>query len=281
MSTLEKDGVIYYNDIQVNTKKGLNVSSDVFLVDKAKVMQCNIRDITEKKKTKDVAMKLAEAKSKFTSTVSHELRSPLAAIKEATNLVLDGSLGSVNAEQKDVLGTAKENIDRLGRLINNVLVYQKMDAEKMGYDLRENDLNEAVREAHKSAVLFSGNRKADLVMKLGADLPRIKFDKDKIFQILINLMANAIKYSKSGNIIIQTRREDHDIHVSVRDSGLGIKPENLGGIFEPFGALRNNPKSGTGLGLAIAREIVLAHHGRIWAESEEGKGSTFHFTLPF
>ena len=94
-------------------------------------------------------------------------------------------------------------------------------------------------------------------------------------------MANAIKYSKSGSIIIQTRREDRGVHVSVRDSGLGIKPEDLEGIFEPFRMLGNKQKDGTGLGLAIAKEIVLAHHGRIWAESEAGKGSTFHFTLPF
>jgi PAS domain S-box-containing protein len=281
MAILEKDGVIYYNDMQVNTKKGLQVSSDVFLVDKAKVMQCNIRDMTEKKKSQDIVTKLAGAQSKFTSTVSHELRSPLSAIKEATNLVLDGSLGPVNAEQEDVLSIAKENIDRLGRLINNVLVYQKIEAGRMGYDLCENDLNEVVGGAHKSVRLFSGNRKADLIMELGADLPKIKFDKDKIFQVLINLMANAIKYSKSGSIIIQTRREDQGIHVSVQDSGLGIKPEDLEGIFEPFRMLGNKQKDGTGLGLAIAKEIVLAHHGRIWAESEAGKGSTFHFTLPF
>ena len=93
MAILEKDGVIYYNDMRVNTKKGLQVSSDVFLVDKAKVMQCNIRDMTEKKKSQDIVTKLAGAQSKFTSTVSHELRSPLSAIKDATNLVLDGSLG--------------------------------------------------------------------------------------------------------------------------------------------------------------------------------------------
>ena len=93
-------------------------------------------------------------------------------------------------------------------------------------------------------------------------------------------MANALKYSESGSITIQTWREDYDVHVSVRDSGPGIKPEDLEGIFEPFGMLGNKQKSGTGLGLAIAREIVLAHHGRIWAESEIGKGCTFHFTLP-
>ncbi len=237
-------------------------------------------DIDDIKKAAEVLAELVKTKSKFTSTVSHELRSPLATIKEATNLILEGMVGSINNEQKDLLGTAKENVDRLGRLINNVLVYQKIEAGRMGYDLKENDLNEVIREAHKSAALFAGNRNADFGMELVGDLPKLQFDRDKILQVLINLIANAIKYSECGSITIQTRREDHEIRITVRDFGRGIKAENLEGIFEPFGKIENNQKGGTGLGLAIAREIVLAHHGRIWVESEVGKGSTFHFTLP-
>ncbi|MFA7001431.1 MAG: chemotaxis protein CheB, partial [Candidatus Omnitrophota bacterium] len=176
-------------------------------------------DITKKKDAEEALAKLANAKSKFTSTVSHELRSPLATIKEATNLVLEGMVGPVNDEQKDLLGTAKENIERLGRLVNNVLVYQKMEAGKMGYDPRENDLNEVVRAAHRSAALFAGDRNADLVMELGGDLPKLKFDRDKIFQVLMNLMANALKYSECGRVVIRTQRENEEVHVSVRDSG--------------------------------------------------------------
>ena len=240
-----------------------------------------ILDITDRKKTEEALAALAVAKSKFASTISHELRSPLAAIKEATNLVLDGSMGPVNDGQKDVLGTAKDNIDRLGRLINNVLVYQKMETGKFSLVLNEDDINDVVREVHKNAMLLAGGRSADLVIELGADLPKIKFDKDRIFQVLTNLSTNAMKYSESGAIVIQTQLGNGGIHISVRDSGPGIKTEYLEKIFEPFSQVGDHHKEGTGLGLAISKEIVLAHHGRIWAESEARKGSAFHFILPF
>lgn len=237
-------------------------------------------DVSERKRTEEVLTKLTEAKSRFVSTVSHELRSPLATIKAATDIVCEGLVGPLNHEQKDTLGTAKENIDRLGRLINNVLTYQQAQAGKINCDFRENDLNETIRRVYKSGMLLAGNRKTDLVMELASDLPKIKFDQDKIFEVLVNLVANAIKYSESGNIIIRSRQEDHEIHVSVRDSGVGISPEYLNEIFEPFAQVGDNRRSGTGLGLAIAKEVVLAHRGKIWAVSEVGKGSVFHFTLP-
>jgi len=237
-------------------------------------------DITERKAAEKALQEMAESKSKFTSTVSHELRSPLAMIKEATNLVLDGVLGPVNDGQKEMLDIAKNSIARLGRLVNNVLAFQKMEARKMEYDFLEQDINELVKEANVGAILFAGDRKADLVMELGVDLPRISFDNDKIMQVLINLMANAIKYSERGPVVIRTRLENGDIHICVQDSGQGILPDDREEIFTPFSQGKGRRKGGTGLGLAIAKEIVLAHHGKIWVESEIGKGSTFHFTLP-
>ncbi len=238
------------------------------------------RDITGRKEAEKALKELVESKSKFTATVSHELRSPLAMIKEATNLVLDEVLGPLNDGQKEMLNITKNNVARLGRLVNNVLQYQKMEAGKTGYDLQENDVNELVKEANKGAILFAGDRKADIMTDLGTDLPRIRFDSDKIMQVVVNLMANAIKYSKSGPIVIRTRVENSEIHISVQDSGQGIYPEEQDEIFKPFSQGKGRRKGGTGLGLAIAKEIVLAHHGRIWVESEIGKGSTFHFTLP-
>jgi len=237
-------------------------------------------DITERKAAEKALHDMAEAKTKFTSVVSHELRSPLATIKEATNLVLEGVFGPLNEGQADMLITAKNNIARLGRLVNNVLAYQKMEAKKIEHDFQMHDVNEVVKEAHINAMLFAGDRKSDIVMELGADLPRIKFDADKIMQVLINLLSNAIKYSESGPVVIQTRREDREILVSVRDSGHGIYPEDLDEIFKPFVQAKSKKKGGTGLGLAITKELVLAHHGRIWVESELGKGSIFYFTLP-
>jgi signal transduction histidine kinase len=179
-----------------------------------------------------------------------------------------------------MLNISKTSIERLGRLINNVLALQKIDAKKMEYDFLEQDLNEVVKEAHTNAMLFAGERKADVMMELGTNLPRIKFDTDKIMQVLINLLANAIKYSESGPVMIQTRLENNEVLVSVQDAGQGIYPDELDEIFKPFVQAKGKKQGGTGLGLAITKEIVLEHHGRIWVESEVGKGSTFYFTLP-
>jgi PAS domain S-box-containing protein len=258
----------------------LNVSAVPFTYQNRRGALGFVHDISARKQEEEAAIHLAEVKSRFTSVVSHELRSPLATIKEATSLVLEGVLGPVNDEQKDMLNTVKTNIDRLGRLVNNVLAYQKMNTGKMMYDLQESDVNEVVQEADKYSMLFAGDRKSDLVMDLGRDLPKIKFDKDKIIQVLVNLMANAINYSERGPVVIKTRLENSEIQISVRDSGQGVMPEHLDEIFKPFVQAKGKKKGGTGLGLAITKEIVLAHHGQIWVESEVGKGSTFYFTLP-
>jgi PAS domain S-box-containing protein len=237
-------------------------------------------DITEQKAAQKAILDMAEAKSKFTSTVSHELRSPLAMIKEATSLVLEGVLGSLNDGQKEMLEITKSNVDRLGRMINNVLEFQKMGAGKTTYDLTKNKINDLVKEVTKGAVLFAGERKNDLSLDLQADLPEVVFDRDKITQVLINLLANAIKYSDSGPVVTKTRFKNNEVQISVQDYGQGIAPTETEHIFKPFSQGKSRKKGGTGLGLAIVKEIILAHHGRIWVESEPGKGSTFTFTLP-
>jgi PAS domain S-box-containing protein len=240
----------------------------------------SFQDITARKQAAEAAIQLTNTKNKFISVVSHELRSPLATIKEATSLVREEVLGSLNNEQKDMLEVAKININRLGRLIQNVLTYQKIDAGKMLYDFLENDVNEILQEVYRNMILANSERKNDLVMNLAGKPPRLRCDKDKLMQVLINLISNAIKYSACGSIVIETRLRSNAIEFSVKDSGQGIHPEELENIFLPFSHGRERKTGGTGLGLAISKEIVLAHHGKIWAESEKGKGSTFYFTLP-
>ncbi len=267
----KRDGTVFWAHLEATAGKD---------ADGTRVCRVVMSDITALKKAEEAREKLADAKALFTATVSHELRSPLAAIKAGTDLIADGLVGPVSEEQKDILSTMQKNIDRLVRLINNVLFYEKVEAGKMEYVRVEEDVSEVIREVHQSALLFAGKRRTDLILELGKDLPKVKFDKDKIFQVLINLIANAVKYSEKGSIVTQAWREGQGIHVCVRDSGPGIKAESLVGIFDPFSQTGSARQGGTGLGLAIAREIVLAHHGKIWAESELGKGSAFHFTLP-
>jgi PAS domain S-box-containing protein len=247
------------------------------------------RDITEKKQLEE-ELKLAdelktttEIKTKFTSMVSHELRSPLGSIKEGINLVLEGLAGNINDEQRDLLDTAKRNTDRLGRLINNVLDFQKMASGKMAFYIRENDINEAVLEVNKAMSLLAKDKSLDLAADVDDNIPKVRFDKDKIVGVLTNLVSNAIKYTEKGNITISTKQEDDTVHVIVQDTGMGIKAEDMEKLFcafEQLDSTRDKRKGGTGLGLAISKEIILAHKGKIWAESEAGKGSAFHFTIP-
>ncbi|MFA6186753.1 MAG: chemotaxis protein CheB [Phycisphaerae bacterium] len=252
-------------------------------------LHATVRDITEQKhleeelKNADEQKTTTEIRSKFTSMVSHELRSPLGAIKEGINLVYEGLAGEINEEQKDLLGTAKRNTDRLGRLISNVLDFQKISAGKMEFDIRENDINEAVLDVNKDMCLLAKEKGLDLVIEIDNSISKLKFDKDRIVQVLTNLVSNAIKYTEKGNITISSKQEDNAVHVIVRDTGIGIKAQDIKKLFQVFEQLdstRDKKKGGTGLGLAISSDIILAHKGKIWAESEAGKGSAFHFTIP-
>jgi signal transduction histidine kinase len=239
--------------------------------------------ITKREQTEEALIKLTNAKAKFTAMASHEIRSPLAVIKEALDIVSEGMVGSVTSEQKDVLNIAKGNIDRLGRLINNVLDFQKIESGKMEYDLRENDLNEVIAEVQKSMSVLSERKGLELRAELGEGLPKLKFDKDRVIQVLTNLTGNAISNTETGSVVLAATLDHGMVHVSVQDTGIGIPAEDVDRIFQPFEQVasdKGKKKGGTGLGLAISKEIVLAHHGNIWAESEVGKGTTCHFTLP-
>jgi signal transduction histidine kinase len=235
----------------------------------------------EKRRLEDLKSS-AEVKSKFTAIVSHELRSPLAVVKEALDILSEGMVGNINDEQKEVVSMAKSNIDRLSRLINSVLDFQKIQSGKMEFDIRENDLGVTLTEAAEGLSILS--KRGELGFKVECDpgLSQVKFDRDKISQVLTNLVSNAFSNTENGGVTLRAQREPTRVHVSVRDTGRGIQADDLERVFEPFeqAGKSGKKKGGSGLGLAISREIVQAHHGEIWVESELGKGSTFHFTLP-
>ena len=230
------------------------------------------RDITERKR-------LIEAKDDFINMVSHELRTPLGVIKEGVCLVSDGKVGAINEKQKELLDIAKNNADRLARLINEVLDLQQFDAGKMKLKIEDNNINETIEEVHRATLSSAGKKHLNLMLDLKDGLPRLKFDRDKITEVLFNLVTNAVKYTENGGITIATCHEDNVIKISVKDTGGGIKEEDMRKLFQRFAQLERRP-GGTGLGLAISKEIVEAHGGKIWAESEYGKGSIFHFVLP-
>lgn len=232
-------------------------------------------------KAQNDIQKALEVKSNFISTVSHELRTPLTAIKEGIGIVLDGSAGDINTEQKDFLGTAKRNVDRLHRLINEVLDFQKLESGKTTLNIQENDINEAVMEIQRAMEPLAKEKGLNLTIAPADNTPKIHFDRDKIIQVLTNLVNNAIKFTETGDITISTISAANTVRIAVRDTGPGIAQKDMERLFQSFEQLGKERKTGgTGLGLAISKEIIEKHKGKIWAESELGKGTTFYFILP-
>jgi len=243
-------------------------------------------DITELRLSKEYLKQVreqAEAKAQFVSTVSHELRTPLTTMREGVNIVLDGITGEINNKQRHFLDIIRRNIDRLARFINDVLDFQKIEAGKMEVDMRSNNINEVVEEVIETMSCPANEKGLDLIAKLDETIPAVNFDRDRIIQVLINLVDNALKFTDTGNITIATAKADDTVRISVHDTGPGIKKENLPRLFQEFEQLSDSHErktGGSGLGLAISRRIIEKHNGKIWAESDSGKGTTFYFELP-
>lgn len=216
---------------------------------------------------------------KFISMVSHELRTPLAAIKEGISVVLEGLTGQINEEQLRYLSIAKDNVSRLNRLITAVLDLQKFGVGKMVLRIENNDINAVIKEAHIAMLPLFEKKGLFLRLELGEGVPQVKFDKDKIIQVLTNLISNAFNFTERGGVVVSTLRENNFVRVAVTDTGTGIEGENMEKLFLEFVQLKRRA-GGTGLGLSICKKIIEAHQGKIWAESELGKGSAFYFILP-
>ncbi len=250
-----------------------------------------IRDITAEKE-------VDRMKTDFISTVSHELRTPLTSVLGFAKLIqkkLDESIFPiVQTDDKKVKRTIKqvtENIEiivsegtRLTKLINEVLDVAKIEAGKMNWNMEVITINEIIERAFAATSALFEQKGLQPIREIQADLPNIYGDRDRLIQVVINLISNAVKFTEQGNVTCQVKsRNDQSIMISVIDQGVGISESDQPKVFEKFkqvGDTLTDKPQGTGLGLPISREIVEHHGGRIWVESELGKGSTFSFTLP-
>lgn len=282
---LKRDGSVIYNTVHL-TEDGrripVEMSSRVFDYKGRKCVISLARDITARRQAEATLNETAESKLKFAAMVSHELRSPMSAITLGLSLILDEPDG-MSGEHRELLKVVRDSADRLGRLINDALDFQKMVSGKMVFRMREHDFNDLALSTVMALDLLAKNKGVRVALDIGENLPRAKCDYDKISQVLTNLLTNAIAYTENGEVTVSARHENPVLHVSVRDTGVGIRAEDLPRLFHAFEQLDNGTgrkTGGTGLGLAISKEIILAHNGNIWAESEPGKGSVFHFTLP-
>lgn len=228
-------------------------------------------------------MKLDALKSEFVSVVSHELRTPLSIIKEGISLVLDQIPGETNPKQDKILNTSKDNIDRLARIINNLLDISKIETGKIELSKRLVDINDLVKKAISIFDLKMKERGLEAKLNLPDGRLDILIDEDRIFEVLVNLLGNSLKFTKEGYISVEIVDKGKEIECIVADSGIGIHNENISKLFSKFiqfGRINGGGERGTGLGLSIAKGLIDLHGGKIWVESEFGKGTQVHFTLP-
>lgn len=283
--TLQTKKYIRYEDLPLQTKDGhlMNVEfvSNVYKVGREKVIQCNIRDITDRKKAEELLKKVTERKLAFVANVSHEFKNPLSIIREALAQIIEGLSGAISAEQKNILEIARHNIERLIRLTTDLLDISMVEAGMMKLKREKIGIGSLVEEIIANNNTEISKKQLTLKKYIPKDIGSLWADKDKVTEVIINLLSNAIKYTPSGgNIGIKLSGADNKIRFEISDDGPGIAKEDIDKVFSKFERILIEKKEGTGLGLSIARDIVELHKGKIWVESEIGKGSRFIFTLP-
>jgi two-component system sensor histidine kinase GlrK len=233
----------------------------------------------------DKLKRVEKMKSEFFSTMSHELRTPLTSIKEGIGLLQDGVGGSMSDKQKRLLSILSEETYRLIGLVNSLLDLSKMEEGMMTYHFHDEHLSPLIKRVLTEMGPLMEGKKIKLQAEIGEELPPLRLDRERMLQVLRNLIGNAVKFTPEGGVIwISSHLRNEGVAFSVKDTGPGIPKENLQAVFEKFHQLPVKASAwmkGTGLGLAIVKHIVTAHGGNVWAESEPGQGSTFSFVVPF
>ncbi len=271
-----------------------NISDDGILLGGVGIVE----DIRERKQAEDKLREYADELSKMNkelqsvdrmknellSNVSHELRTPLTSIKGYSDLLMEGTLGEMNYQQLKAVTTVIRNTERLRRLVDSLLYVSMAEVENIQYDFTKIDVHEIIENAVTDMEIPITEKKIDALLNIQGDVPQIEADGKKIVDMLTNVLDNAVKFTPAmGKIIISVRKEEKMVHISIEDNGVGIPAELLPHLFQKFYQIDPSIRrkyGGTGLGLFISRNIVEAHKGKIWIESEESKGTTVHVLLP-
>lgn len=276
-------------DVEIGIKEVVDIlkeSQEVIELNKALTTKSDqlSKATQELKAANDRLKQYSELKDEFLYTVTHELRTPITSIRAMAELVYDHTEMS-DEERLQFLSTIILECERLTRLISNVLDLEKYESGNMELNLAKEDLHAVIEESIASSRQLAEAKSVRLFFDTANSLPSVWIDRDRITQVLINLLSNAIKFVKTGEgeVWITAYRLEQQIKINVSDNGPGIAKEEQERLFDKFYQAKNQIRKkpeGSGLGLAICKSIIDMHQGRIWVESEEGRGSRFVFTLP-
>jgi PAS domain S-box-containing protein len=305
LDRLQKHGFVRYDDLPLETRDGRHIAvefvSNVYQAGDKKVIQCNIRDITERNRAEEqmrdmqaqleqtnrILMKRSEELQYVYHTLSHELKTPLTSAREFVSIVIDGLAGEVNSTQLNYLRIAKQSCTELAIYINDLLDATRLDTGKLHIELKAVSLAAIIQRAIAVMEPVAAGKNICLRAKLDTPLMDVMVDESRIMQILTNLLNNALKFTFGGGEIIVKLGEDSKtseyVQISVTDTGCGIPKNLIENLFQRFYQIKKGdatPEKGVGLGLYLCREMVLLHGGNIWVESTLGTGSTFSFTIP-
>jgi len=237
--------------------------------------------IDAERQAREQAESADRLKSDFLSVISHELRTPLVSIIGYNELLIDGIAGKLTEEQIDALKKIDTNSKKLLDLINSIIELSRLEAKSV--EIKEVSIPDVIKEVEAETKSLQEQSSLNFVLRIETDLPTLLTDPGKLKVVLKNLVSNALKFTKKGNVIVGAHRQNRGIEISVTDTGIGIAPEALQLVFEPFRQVESpliRQHGGVGLGLYIVKRLLEILHGTIKVESEVGRGSTFRIWIP-
>jgi PAS domain S-box-containing protein len=276
-----KDGSVFYAIL----------NTDIIEIEGQRLILTTLRDITERKETEEKIKKqnvqlkkLDGVKTDFLNTTSHELRTPVASIKGYIQMLLKHTLGDITEEQKKALEVTLRNTNRLDALIEDILDISRLESGTMKFIREKTDVTKMINEVAETMQTSADVKRIKINSDIQKEIPELMIDRERIKQVLTNLIDNAIKFSPDGSmIVIKVRKGKEDIVFEVQDFGRGIPKNKLHKIFERFYQVDSGTDrkyGGIGLGLTISKKIIDTYGGQIWVDSTVGKGSSFNFSLP-
>ncbi|NJN54107.1 MAG: GAF domain-containing protein [Anaerolineae bacterium] len=244
----------------------------------------NARQYAEQVETSKKLREVDQLKSEFLASMSHELRTPLNSIIGFADVLLEGLDGDLNERMEEDVRLIRESGRHLRELIGDILDMSKIEAGRMELRYEDVDMRQMANDILATAQPLAQQKNLDMYLDIDDTVSTVRIDRTRIRQVLWNIMGNAIKFTEKGSVSLSMHNEGSHLLIAIRDTGIGIKEENIPIVFEQFrqidGGL-NRAASGTGLGMPITKKLVEIHGGDIWIESVYGQGSTFFFTLPY